>query len=288
MATSPNDGFSTFLRRLTPSDTERSKASIHRAGIEAKLESRFGLHRMFESGSFSHGTGVSGRSDTDLFASLKSTKPSLGSSSLSAVRDALKERFPTTPIYVRTPAVVLDFGGGFERVEVIPAYISGSSNNFAKYSIPGVTTEWMESTPQAHLAYVNESNTKPSQGSAKAMARLLKAWKYYQSVPISSFYLEMRAAAYTRRETSIVYWMDLYYLLAELQTGGLAVMNDPTGATGSIRPCSSDANKRDALSKFNTAATRAKKALDAASDGKVRDAFYYWDLLFGGQFPAYY
>lgn len=287
MATSASAGFSTFLRWLTPSDIERSKASTHRASIEAKLDNYFGLYRMFESGSLGNGTGVSGNSDTDLFASLKSSQPSLGSSSLSSVRDVLKERFPTTPIYVRTPGVVLNFGSGFERVEVIPAYAVGTVNGFVKYSIPGVTSAWMESTPQAHLAYVNESNSKPNQGNAKALARLLKAWKYYQSVPISSFYLEMRAAAYIRRQTTVIYWMDLYILLAELQAASLAAMNDPTGATGSIQPCSSDASKKDALSKLGTAVTRAKKAYDAERDDMTEIAFQYWDLLFGGMFPTY-
>ncbi|ACU76137.1 conserved hypothetical protein [Catenulispora acidiphila DSM 44928] len=288
MASDATEGFNTCLRWLTPSDAERSKASTHRAGIEAKLSSKFGLYRMFESGSFSNGTGVSGRSDTDLFASLKSSKPSLGSSSLSAVRYALLERFPSTSITVRTPAVVLNFGNGYERVEVIPAYAVGTTNGFTKYSIPGVTSDWMESTPQAHLAYVNGSNAKPSQGNAKALARLLKAWKYYQNVPISSFYLEMRAAAYTRTQSSIYYWMDIYFLLSSLQTTSLAAMNDPTGTTGSIRPCSSDATKQVALSKLDTAVTRAKKAFDAAKDGKMKVAFDNWDLLFGGNFPAYY
>jgi tRNA nucleotidyltransferase (CCA-adding enzyme) len=103
------EGFETFLHRITPTASERAKAATHRAGIEAKLDAKFGLYRMFESGSFRHGTGVSSYSDVDLFASLKSAKPVYGSSALAAVRDALKERFPSTYIHVARPAVVLDF-----------------------------------------------------------------------------------------------------------------------------------------------------------------------------------
>src|SRR5258707_8338925 len=149
MAKTAAEGFDTFLRWITPSDVERAKAATHRAGIEAKLEAKFGLYRMFESGSFRHGTGVSGHSDVDLFASLKSSKPLYGSSALSAVRDALKDRFPSTYIHVARPAVVLDFGGGYERVEVIPAYFLATVEGNSKYNIPGVTSEWMQSTPQA-------------------------------------------------------------------------------------------------------------------------------------------
>lgn len=94
MARTAADGFDTFLGWLTPSAAEREKASSHRASIYAKLNDRFGLYRMFESGSFKHGTGVSGHSDVDYFASLKSDRPSLSSSTLTAVKNALQERFP--------------------------------------------------------------------------------------------------------------------------------------------------------------------------------------------------
>jgi hypothetical protein len=63
-------------------------------------------------------------------------------------------------------------------------------------------------------------------------------------------------------------------------------MNDPKQASGRIYPCSSDAKKIDALSKLSTAASRARKALDAEQEGKIDTAFLYLDLLFGGQFPA--
>jgi hypothetical protein len=288
MAKTAAAGFDEFLSRVTPSDSERVKASKHRSEIEPKLEAKFGLYRMFESGSFRHGTGVSAYSDVDLFASLKSAKPFYGSSALSAVRDALKERFPFTSIRTRTPAVVLDFGGGYERVEVIPAYVTNTVNSHTKFNIPGVTSDWMQSTPETHLDYVNESNAIPGNGYAKSMARLLKAWKYFREVPISSFYLEMRAAAYIRRQSTVIYWMDLYMLLNELEEIGLAAMNDPTGTTGRIEPCSSDAIKRDALSKLSTAVTRARKAYEAAGAGNLKEAFAQWDLLFNGKFPGYY
>jgi hypothetical protein len=161
----------------------------------------------------------------------------------------------------------LTFGSGYERVEVIPAYLIESVGDNLKYSIPGVTSEWMQSTPEAHLAHVNQSNILPAKENAKALARLLKAWKYYRSVPVSSFYLEMRAAAYTRRQSTVVYWIDLYILLQELLDIGLASMNDPTGTTGRIQAYSSEALGQDAISKLNSAVIRARKAYDAALAG---------------------
>jgi Second Messenger Oligonucleotide or Dinucleotide Synthetase domain len=243
---------------------------------------------MFQSGSFSHGTGVKGNSDVDYFASLKSSRPTLSSSILSSVRAKLKERFPFTNVRVSRPAVVIEFGSGYETYEVIPAFAVGSVGGGMKFYIPGVVDEWMESTPEAHLEFVNDCNKIPGEGYAKSFVRLVKAWKYYCNVPISSFYLEMRAAKYISEQKTVIYAHDICYFLQRLFDGGLADMNDPTGSTGRIRPCSSDATKREALSKLSTAVTRARKALDAHVADDDATAFRYWDLLFAGKFPAYY
>ncbi len=289
MATDSTEAFENFLSWLVPTDANRAAAASHRSSLYSKLNSAYGLYRMFESGSFSHGTGVSGYSDVDYFVSLKTDRPAYSSSILTSVRDTLKERYPNTVIQVRRPAVVVNFGSGYETCEVIPAYAQGNvREGEMKFLIPGVTTEWLESTPESHLKYVNSCNAKPGEGYAKSFARLIKAWKYYRDVPISSFYLEMRAAKYISGQTTVVYAYDLAFFLEELSDGGLAAMNDPTGSTGRIEPCSSDAKRTEALSKLQTAATRARNALEANKKGDNRTAFYYWDQLFNGHFPAYY
>lgn len=100
-------------------------------------------------------------------------------------------------------------------------------------------------------------------GGAKKLARLAKAWKYYNSVPVSSFYLEMRAAKYISGEPSFVPAWDICGLLEHLEKIGLAPMNDPKGAAGRFYACSTKAKGVEALSKLHTGATRARKALDA-------------------------
>lgn len=287
MAPSAADGFNTFLGWVTPSAADRENAATHRASIQSKLNDTYGLYRMFQSGSFSHGTGVKGYSDVDYFASLKSAQPQRSSSILDSVKNTLQARFPHTTIRIARPAVVLEFGGGYETVEVIPAYAQRSVDGNMKFLIPGVSTEWLESTPEAHLKYVNACNERPSKGKAKSFARLIKAWKYFRSAPISSFYLEMRAAAYIAQQSDVVYAYDLYYFLKELQDTDLAAMNDPTGATGRIQPCSSDTTKQDALSRLATAVRRAHNAVEAYQNSNDESAFYYWNQLFNGEFPAY-
>jgi hypothetical protein len=289
VAKSVQEGFDTFIGWLVPTDAQRDAGKQHRASVKAALEAKLTIRNFFETGSFSHGTGVRGHSDIDVLVSLGHTKPDSSYTALNWIKDALEARFPRTTVRISRPAVVVEFGGGYETWEVIPGFLTsrGTSDQYI-YDIPGpnVGSAYIDAAPKEHLAYVNECNEPPKKGCAKRLARLIKAWKYYQDVPISSFYLEMRAAQHVgTQETYIDVW-DLCQLLEKLDGHQLAGMNDPKGASGRINPCSTDAKLINAQSKVHSAAVRARKALDAQQDGNDDDAFYYLDLLFGGRFPA--
>ena len=64
-------------------------------------------------------------------------------------------------------------------------------------------------------------------------------------------------------------------------------MQDPKGISGYIHPCTA-AVKPSALSKVETALTRAEKAMEAEKTGNISDAFYWWNMVFSGNFPSYY
>ena len=188
---------------------------------------------------------------------------------------------------MRRPAVVVEFNGGKESWEIIPGFRSGGDDILPVYQIPGVGSAWLDSAPTAHLGYVNNVNKESdTAGGAKKLARLVKAWKYFNAVPISSFYLEMRAAKYMSGEKSFIPIWDVCRLLEWLRDLGLAAMNDPLGMTSRFFACSTTPKAEEALSKLNTAATRARKALDASRKEDPVTAFYYLNLLFGRQFPA--
>lgn len=289
MARSVEEGFDAFLSRLCPTQAQRSAGATHRASVKGALETRLPVRRMLETGSFSHGTGIRGRSDIDALVSLGADRPGSSYTALTWVKNALGERFPRTPVKIRRPAVVVEFGAGYETWEVIPGFLTtrGNSDQYV-YDVPSATYQggWIDSAPRVHLDYVNLANKKPSKGDAKALARLLKAWKYYRNVPVSSFYLEMRCAQHVRGVSRYIHIYDLCEVLESLHANQLAAMNDPSGATGRIRACSSDSSRADALTKLSRAATRARNALEAYKDGKTDHAFYYLDKLFNGQFPT--
>ena len=284
-----NQGFSTFHQKITPGSYESGKASSHKNSITRRLEDYFDLKQLFYSGSANNGTSVSYLSDVDFFAKIPTNKLKKNSaSSLREIKECLQRRYPNTPIYIDSPAVVLDFGGGvWDTAEVIPADYVKTKDSKNVYDIPDGSGDWMRSSPSLHNSYVTTENNRLGK-KLKPLIRFLKAWKYYCNVPISSFYLELRVTKWMESEDTIVYEIDLKTILKRLDDCGLAAIQDPKGVSGYVHACSSDATKKDALSKLSTARIRAEKARDAESAENTKLAFDWWDKVFSGNFPSYY
>jgi len=123
MTKTVDEGFRTFLRRLTPSSSFSEAAKNHRASIEARLKQDFDLVRFFRTGSYGNGTSIQGYSDVDYFASIPRKKLKQNSDyTLRQVRDALDARFLNSGVTIDTPAVLVPFGrDASESTEVVPA-----------------------------------------------------------------------------------------------------------------------------------------------------------------------
>ena len=68
----------------------------------------------------------------------------------------------------------------------------------------------------------------------------------------------------------------------------LAAIQDPMGVSGYITACKTEALRTGALSKLETALTRATNAREAVEKDKISDAFDAWRLLYYYEFPTYY
>ena len=284
------EGFRDFLPKLTASDSETTSAKSHRESIESRLNTDFGLYRLFRIGSFGNGTSISGYSDVDYLASLKENFYSPSSNySLSKVKDSLAARFWNTDVRVSCPAVVVPFGTSrSECHEIVPGdYVEKTSNGFSVYKISNCADGWMKVSPEAHIHYVNEVH-KNLANKVKPLIRFIKAWKCFRDVPISSFYLEMRVAKYATTEKSIIYDLDVQRVLKLLWDNQLAAIQDPMGVSGYISACKTEAMRKDALSKLETAYTRASNAFDEKMKGNISKAFDWWRLVYNYEFPTYY
>lgn len=289
MAKTVEEGFRIFHSRLTPTRGESEAAKSHRASIEVCLKKNFEITRFFRTGSFGNGTSIRGYSDVDYFASIptKNLKQNSGVT-LRAVRDALDAHFPNTGVRVSTPAVLVPFGtDASESTEVVPAGLSAvDCDAHCIYKIADGAGGWIRSSPDAHNAYVTDINDK-LRGKVKTLIRFLKAWKYYQNVPIYSFYLELQIANYASGEKSILYSIDVKNVLKMLWDNQLAAIQDPLDRSGYIYPCSTGAKKYDALSKLVKADVYAEKAREAEAKKNIREVFSWWNLVFAKKFPAY-
>ena len=195
MAKTIDEAFEILIDRLKPSEAETASAASHRASIEACLKNKFEMTSMFRSGSFGHGTSISGFSDVDYFANIPAKNLWEKSNySLQQVKNALQERFPRTLISVRSPVIIIPFGSnGGEHHEIAPAYLNGSKNGHNVYSIPDRADGWMNASPNAHNAWVNLINDKHSK-KVKQLIRLVKYWNIINNGGLRSIYLELRTA----------------------------------------------------------------------------------------------
>ena len=284
-----DEGFRDFLKKLTPSNYESDAEKRHRASIEQCIKSNFGLLRFWRTGSFGNGTSISGYSDVDYMASIPRRNLKQNSSySLTKLRAVLAKRFPNTGVRTSCPAVVVPFGtDAKETTEVTLADYLRTTSGFKIYDIPDCTGDWMEASPDAHNEYVRSVDSKLS-SKVKPLIRFIKAWKYLQNVPISSFYLELRVAKYASSEECILYSIDIQHVFALLDNINLAQIRDPMGISGYISPCKSDADLLIAKSKVSTALSRATKACEAEERVNIKEAFDWWDKLFAYKFPGYY
>ncbi|MBB4603593.1 hypothetical protein HNQ93_004220 [Hymenobacter luteus] len=292
MAKSIDEGFSAFLTWLVPAASEHDKARAHKSSVESCLINGYGCSSFFETGSFGNGTGVRHHSDTDYFAVIPAKNLKEKSSiSLREIKESLQVKFwNTAGIVVNCPAVRIPFGTwASEKMEVTPAYFYGmveyDGKKFAKYEIPDCSSGWMNSSPSAHNYYVQKTDDAKS-NKVKLLIRLIKAWKYYWEVPIISFFLEIYVTRHCSNESYIDYAIDLALIFEKLEKDNLPGLYDPVGISGHIKPCSSDAQHAEALSKVKSAAGRARRAINQAHEGKIDDAFLTYDLLFNYNFPA--
>ncbi|NQD87609.1 hypothetical protein HP499_07300 [Paenarthrobacter sp. CM16] len=262
------------IATATPSAESRRKASLNRASIDAWLSEDLGILRVFETGSWSHGTAAAPWSDVDYFASMPGSRPNASATDLETLRKSLAVRFPGTWVRVTRPAVAISFAEAPD-VELTPAHISWDGD----YLIPDPQGNgWIRSNPLKHNEYVNQ--TRDQVPEAKKFIRLLKEWKYQRRVPISSLYLEMRAAKYLREHKPYLVLWDLAGFFDELHGSGLADMNDPSLFEGRRIIACSSSDKSRAVEAVDIAARASRLARECHLDKNDELARKALEILF--------
>lgn len=283
--------FEKYLTRLAPVPAELRKGASHKASVKSCLAKAFGCYSLFETGSIHNDTGIKHYSDTDYFAVIPKDQLRTNSGSqLRRVKEELQYTFwRTKKIRVNSPAVTIPFGTyRSEDLEITPCFFNGTIatplGDRKAYGIPDGNGGWMLSSPQAHKAFVAYQDRR-LKGRLRPLIKLIKAWKFERNVPIGSFYLELRIASLFASRKRVYLVSDLALILKFLCEKELSRVRDPMHVSGYVQPCSTDEKRRTALSKLETAATRAHKACYYL-DRDPELSIHYWKLLFGPKFPS--
>lgn len=291
MAKTLEQGFDGLIKWLVPANSEHKKAVSHKKSISSCFRNNFDCSLLFETGSFGNNTGVRHYSDTDYFAVCRDYN-SINNSLylLRKSKKALQITFWRTAekIKINSPSVTIPFGNyASENIEVTPCFYEGLVNTpygrKKSYAIADGFGGWMFSSPQAHTAYVKAENIRLNK-KLKPLIRLVKAWKFFYNVPISSFYLELRVTKFAENKKKIVYDVDLYRFMKNLYQMNLASIQDPMRVSGNVHACISDAKKRISLSKLQTAYSRSEKAYGQRKKN-IDKCFHWWNLFFNDKFP---
>jgi hypothetical protein len=270
---------------LAPPAYDRGEASIRRKAVETALAvSSLRVTFMFESGSWTHGTSISAKSDVDYMAVATGRRPFWPSSALTAARSAVKGcDWKITDVRVSSPVIGITYYSR-PHFEVAPAWYKEQVNGHRVYWIGGRKDEWVLSAPGAHLAYVNRQNDRLGKR-VKPLVRLLKAWKHNVDAPVSSFYLEIRTAEYAAGESVIIYDIDLRRVMNAILAAGARDMNDPAHIVGRIPACASWEKRHRTLALLKTAVSDLNDADAARTAGDRRGYWRAMVKVFGSGYP---
>jgi hypothetical protein len=274
-----------YAGKIYPGAYDRTEASTRRKVVETALyRSSLRVTDMFESGSWTHGTSITAKSDVDYMAVATGKRPFFPSSALIAAKTAVKEcDWKIASVCVSSPVIAVKYHTQ-PHFEVAPGWYKEQVSGWNVYWIAGRKDEWVLSAPNAHLSYVNKQNERLNK-KLKPLIRLLKAWKYNTDAPVSSFYLEVRAAEYAAREDVIIFDIDLVRVMNVVEAAEARSMNDPAGIVGRIPACASGEKRRRTLTLLRSAVSDLRTAEAARLAGNRTEYWLAMRKVFGPDYP---
>jgi len=290
------DMFSSLLSRIEPTGSELEKFESHRYTITRRLKQAYGDVQVPLMGSYSRGSAVGASSDYDLLFNIPTDRVYWGdrlkssNTVLTEVREELQDRYFQTEVGKDGQAVVCYFSDGKYRVDVVPGIYKGplrDHNNYPLYWIPDGEGGWMSTSPQSHNKFINDEDAR-SRGKLKFVAKLIKFWRVCgrsSRIPLNSFHVELLLAQEAVCVGPKSYALCLSEAFSLLRDRECRALQDPLGISGYIKAANTESQREQALNAVNSAAERARRAVEAEDYGNGNEAFRLWNLVFNDQFP---
>jgi hypothetical protein len=223
--------------------------------------------------------------DIDIFVVLHSSyySPDGQASLLEKVKSVLKKTYPKTPDISRDgQAVTISFSDF--KVDVVPAF----NRRGGGFLIPNtLQNEWISTDPRQHITIWSAANTSHN-GDLVPLIKMIKAWNKKNGSPFYSFHLECLILQLLNNVTISNFPSGVRYVLDKARSAVQASVPDPAGYNQNVgKYLDTQAKMDDVVSRLEAAYTRAIKAEECATKGKIEDSYYYWRLIFGDYFPGY-
>lgn len=276
-------GFDEFLIMLNPLTFEHDKVNYQISKVESSLFKGFGPCSILGAGSTYNQTAIRHHSNNNIFIKIPSENlPICSNEALLILKETLLSTFnDNVKITINNMSVAIAFGVyASETLMITPSISNGliqtSIGEVETIKIPKYDCDWDIISPKAYQDFLDKENLRLNL-KLKPLIRLLKAWKFYNDVPINSFYLEMSLLRYVSAKNNIEYDIDICEYLQYLIKNQLAIIENLMGFSSIITNYRTKTEKENILAEINVGFKRAKKAVENRHVPNY--CFYYWDVF---------
>ncbi|VTU41417.1 hypothetical protein H4P1_00049 (plasmid) [Variovorax sp. PBS-H4] len=263
--------------RIQVNPDELKEARRRRDLIRYVLRQEFGSDsRTYTNGSVAHRDALTPLTDVDLgivvpnpdgeFGLYANGPGKLQDRAANAIRDKLKEEFPSLRVYnseKRKRSVFVSFGAPVDPDEkdFTADVIIALDHPWAGLWIPNHDS-WDRSDPETHTRLVREAHKSSNDNFARTI-RLLKHWSRRHSKPLCSWNIKALGLASLSEDMDqldgMMAWFD--HAINDLAWRDTP---DPAGVAGSI---SIPGDRTELVRKLTAARAKLKEAIDYANDG---------------------
>lgn len=286
MPTTISAGFEGLRANLEITDLQASTVSTRQQNVRDAVANEMNVLRSFLTGAYKRATMIAplNESDIDIFIVLDSKyfHESTPSSLLDRVRRVLLKTYPKTPRISRNGQAVTITFDDF-KVDVVPSF----NRQGGGYLIPNsVTGSWIETDPILHESVTTAANQTHG-GAFVPLVKMIKGWNRNIGDGFYGFYLELMAWKILDGIRISDFPSAVRYVFDNGRSRIRYSIPDPAGFGGQVQGLVTVASVAEAVSRFETAYTRARNAESLAAQAKAREAFAEWEKIFGKYFPAY-
>lgn len=286
MAKTILESFKKLKANLEITGLQHSTVSTRQQNVRKVVENELDVLDSFLTGSYSRHTMIAplSEADIDIFVILNPSyyEEDGQANLLDRVKRVLLKTYTKTPKISRNgQAVTITFTDFI--VDVVPAFyrIGGG------FLIPNsIEKEWISTNPKTHVEIISNENDKHD-GNLIPIVKMIKGWNKNINHAFVSFYLELLAIKIFTKVTISDYPSGMRHFFDK---GGEAIkykVKDPVEYGGQINGLDIVSTAKEAVSRFETAYNRAKKAEEYERNGDTESAIGEWKKIFSNYFPSY-